>query len=373
MAKFVNALHAQYIINGIRQDATPAQLLSVVGDVPPADGDAGEISDETMERTDTPFRGATKQAGALLDAVAKAASHPAFPLFFAENATRGRMAAALADTLWLGGHFRLEDLLLDVEWAWSESPMGAMAAFYASAAAAADYADGLGIRLSGIRFREGERHELHCTVKGTLPGSARDEELREEDGIIHWTGRRRTASTWTDDPSSWLIYIPFDPGRPRLGGSVFADLYGSGGETAPDIDNPDYFADCYEVIRELAEDGILLSGTSVYAGGLAAALGRMCPDGGGLEADLHALCENGALPLQALYAEIPGVVIQITDDDFDYLDAELTLQDIAFYPVGHPGKAAAHGPRIRFRTTDESSVSGILQALLRSHSAEGED
>ncbi len=40
--------------------------------------------------------------------------------------------------------------------------------------------------------------------------------------------------------------------------------------------------------------------------------------------------------LRILFSEVPGAIIQIKDSDYDYVDAEFLLQDIAYYPIGHP-------------------------------------
>ena len=65
---------------------------------------------------------------------------------------------------------------------------------------------------------------------------------------------------------------------------------------------------------------------------------------------------------------MPGVVIQIQDADFDYLDAELLLQDVAFFPLGHPVPGTAE---IRVKASAKSGIQTILESLMQN--AEGED
>ncbi len=71
-----------------------------------------------------------------------------------------------------------------------------------------------------------------------------------------------------------------------------------------------------------------------------------------------------------LFSEIPGVVIEVRDYDYDYVDAELLLQDVAYYFIGHPSKSAKG---LRVSSSGMSSISGILESLLRSQTSEGED
>ena len=69
-----------------------------------------------------------------------------------------------------------------------------------------------------------------------------------------------------------------------------------------------------------------------------------------------------------LFGEIPGVVIEINSSDFDYVDAELLLQDVAYYPLGHPD-----GETLRINGNPDGGISGIIQSLIDSRAPEGED
>ena len=74
--------------------------------------------------------------------------------------------------------------------------------------------------------------------------------------------------------------------------------------------------------------------------------------------------------MKILFGEIPGAVLEIKDSDFDYVDAEMLLQDVAYYPLGHPG-----GTGIDIVTGDSNNISGILQSLIgmQDMTPEGED
>ena len=71
-------------------------------------------------------------------------------------------------------------------------------------------------------------------------------------------------------------------------------------------------------------------------------------------------------PVRVLFSEVPGVVIQIADIDYDYVDAELILQDVVYYPIGHPtpGKPGVN-------LTGKVEIPQILESLL--NTLEGED
>ena len=89
----------------------------------------------------------------------------------------------------------------------------------------------------------------------------------------------------------------------------------------------------------------------------------MCSGGTGAAVDvsgvMRAYGEKSAV--RVLFSEIPGVLIQIRDSDFDYVDAELLLQDVAYYPLGHPDLS---GAGLRFDFAEKSAIQTILESLL---------
>ena len=75
--------------------------------------------------------------------------------------------------------------------------------------------------------------------------------------------------------------------------------------------------------------------------------------------------------VRILFSEIPGALIQIKESDADYVDSQLLLQDIAYYPVGHPGRKDGHTVVKHSSRTD---VAGILASLMSGLTpSEGED
>ena len=307
----------------------------------------------------------------------------AFPSAFPETYTKCRIACALIDAIWRRGHFRLGDLALRLDWTWSPQRIGDMSAFYASVSSAADYIDSLGLKISCYSYTE---VESGCDISA-VPSLA---SIRPEDGetlagepeffaeLPFRTGHPQLRaqnfhpSKFLPDPTSWLIYVPFEDCEYRLGASLLAQALGSSGAMAPQIVDPDYFIDCYEVVRELVEDGVVLSGVTVGRGGLISALKRMTGPKIGASVELADLVRaTGEKDIvRLLFAEVPGVLFQIADIDYDYVDAELLLQDIAFYPLGHPvpGK-----PGVDIISSDKPGIQTILESLIRSQSSEGED
>ena len=373
MKEKTSALFSEFIIDGVRQPLTPAQLLApcaAAGALPVPDGPYAPLADETVDVSPGDFAYGEDPAAHLDQVLAWTGGRHGIPVPFAGPYTAAGIAHALVETLWRTGHFRLEDLSLRAEWRWDRAPLGNLAAFYASVAAAGEYLDLLGLTLRSVSCAEAKA----CTVcfKPGFTACWEDEELSEENPQEVRIGRKRSLpAQLQDDPASWVIYIPFDSCAYRLGGSALSQALDARSPVAPDIGDGAYFVDCYEVVRELVEDGIVRAGASVGEGGLLAALRRFCPDELGMEASLADLraAYPDATPMQLLYAELPGVLIQIDDADYDYLDAELLLQDVAYFPLGHP----ARGARLRIDTGSKTGVQGILESLLHAQAPEGED
>ena len=74
-------------------------------------------------------------------------------------------------------------------------------------------------------------------------------------------------------------------------------------------------------------------------------------------------------PAKVLFGETPGVILQIHSNDYDYLDSQLILQDVAYYPLGHPSGSEAG---VTFKESGKSNVADILASLLV-QASEGED
>ena len=388
MKETESALYSHYIIDGIRQEMTPAELLDECmeydeSDIPSSEtfGTFDDIIDESADPTVPPSTYDKEKIGeyASMTADASVADRP-FAMLYPEHFTRLHIANALTSRLWSTGHFRLGNLRLWAQWDWNTEPTGNMASFYASVYAASDYTYSLGVRMSDYLFIEGDG-ENSARFFAWLPESDMHEEEEIQDPILFksspyesrhpWIGdSRKCPAVMVDDPGSWLVYIPFDTCGFKLGGSLLAEINGHNGGPAPQIMDADYFIDCYEVVRELVEDGIISAGISIGNGGLAAAAMRFCEEKGtGLDISGIMSSYQESDSVRILFGEIPGVLIQIRDNDYDYFDSQMLLQDIAYYPLGHPSES---GEGVIFCEKSRNGVAEIVASLM-GQASEGED
>ena len=374
MSGKIDLLNSNYIIDGVQMPLTPAKMLRECMTEPPLepDGDAPTLADEREDPAPDNYcydESLTERYAQLVDYLEKRE----LPIPFAGSYSAGKVAQALLDAIWMGGHFRLGDLTLKADWKWNAKEIGLAAAFYSSVEEACSYIDALGVKIEKYSLTSGAPS---VSFKATTVAEA-DEDLPEEESLLRdlpyrtvnprMSRRRKVSASLVPEAQDWILYIPFDPCDFRLGGSALCQALQTCPSTAPDIQDADYFMDCYEVVRELVEDGIVKAGATVADGGLMAAL-RSMSSVTGASVSIHDICKayGNELPLRVLFSEVPGVVIQIADIDYDYVDAELILQDVVYFPIGHPvpGKPGVE-------LTGKVEIPQILESLL--NTLEGED
>lgn len=330
---------SKFIIDGLPMELTPRQILGGNQCTYPSES----IVDESLDPSVGIFELDENRLRDYLALVLKQSSRKLlFP--FAGEYARTRVAMALLDAIWTKGHFVLEDLFLSANWHWADKGVGSMAALYESVSSLADYATDLYLQIGESSINEGEP----CIeVKVAVPES-----------------ERALPSRLEGDADSWLIYVPFDTSEYKLGGSLLSQALGVVGGPAPKVEDTGYFGDCFEVIREFVEDGVAISGCTVGDGGLMAALDSMCRDGVGIDADISDICRaaGDTDPVRVLFSEIPGVLFQIRDSDFDYVDAELLLQDVMYFPLGHP---RTDGSPLKIHSGGKTAIGSILESLMR--------
>ena len=370
----MDLLSSNYIIDGVQMPLTPERMLLECMAQPSAAPrpPEGTLADEREDPSPDIHSYDESQALAYAQKVAALPARK-FPIPFAGPYTAGKVAQALLDTLWLGGHFRLGDLCVKAEWRWKDKGLGLPSGFYGSVEAACSYIDALGVTIEKYSLTAGEP-----SVRFKASAAADADECPEEDLQLQdlpyrtanprLSRRRKVPATLQEEASDWLLYLPFDPCDFRLGGSALSQALGTSPSTAPDIQDADYFMDCFEVVRELVEDGVVKAGATVGDGGLLSALCGMASAGTGADVSIRDICKAYAdeKPIRVLFGEVPGVLIQIADVDYDYVDAEFILQDVVYFPIGHP--TPGH-PGIRL--TRKADLPQILESLLST--LEGED
>ena len=150
--------------------------------------------------------------------------------------------------------------------------------------------------------------------------------------------RKVVSPVMVNEPKSAFYHIDFSFDTLRLGGSAFAQSLNCVGSDVPSVENPEYFAEAFDAVQKLVNEGLILAGHDVSAGGLITTLLEMCFANvdGGMEIDLNAIAENDIVKL--LFAENPALVIQVADKDKCRMQDILDNAGICFVKIGVPSK-----------------------------------
>ena len=148
--------------------------------------------------------------------------------------------------------------------------------------------------------------------------------------------RQVVSPVLVNDKNTRLYHIDFSFDEQRLGGSAFAQSLGKVGSDVPTVKEPRYFCDCFDAIQEMIRRGWILAGHDISAGGMITTLLEMTfanPEGG-LNINLHDM--QGDDIVRKLFAENPGVIIQVANEHNDEVRAFLEDNCIGFARIGYP-------------------------------------
>ena len=376
MIKKTSVLHSEYIIDGVKMDFTPYFLLNDClsfekKEIKRTENNYAPIIDESIDYiiktgdfSDITVKDVLEKCLAKienLDETKISIPHSHF-------AINRKLAKTIIDCLWKKGDFTLEDLCLDINWVWDSNQIGNSAAFYLSTESACQYLFDLGVTISNYEYTEQEGvNEVYIEAKIS---DSREEDIDSYDeneidahphtyieDVLYCPNRA------IQDENSLFIYIPFDTCSSKLGDSILESCLNNSSEKPPHISDAVYLVDSFEVVRELVEDKIALAGKTVSDGGLICALAQFT-DGLGIDLDPSKLLNSEYRTdiIRELFTEIPGVIIQIKESDMDYLDSQLILQEIAYYPI-----AKYNGNHIGINILEDrnSAIHNILESILR--------
>lgn len=153
--------------------------------------------------------------------------------------------------------------------------------------------------------------------------------------------RKIVVPVLKNNPDTELVYIDFSFDKLKLGGSSFAQILNKVGKEVPDVKDSGYFVKAFTAVQELVDGGLVLAGHDISAGGMVTALLEMCfaDNRLGLDVDLSFLSEKDIIKI--LFAENPGVLLQIADKDAKKVSAILEQAGVAYGFIGKPGKAGS--------------------------------
>ena len=242
------------------------------------------------------------------------------------------VSEALMNIVWAPLAEGLDSVSLSANWMWPcRSQKGEDARLYAAVQALSDYCCALNINVPtgkdslsmSQQYPDGEKIVSPGTVIVSAGGEVSDV-------------RKVVSPVLVNHGKTTLYHIDFSFDKLRLGGSAFAQTLGCVGSDVPTVTNPDYFRDAFNAVQELVKRGLILAGHDISAGGLITCLLEMCfaNTDGGLEINLDRFKEDDLVKL--LFAENPGVVIQVADKCKHDVKKLLDEAGVGYVKLGQP-------------------------------------
>ena len=242
------------------------------------------------------------------------------------------VAEALTNIVWAPFADGMDSISLSANWMWPcRSQEGEDARLYAGVQALSDFCCALEINVPtgkdslslSQQYPNGEKIISPGTVIVSAGGEVSDV-------------KKVVSPVLAKVEKSTLYHIDFSFDKLALGGSAFAQSLGKVGSDVPTCKNPEYFRDAFMAVQELVEKELILAGHDISAGGLITTLLEMCFANveGGIVANLDGFKEEDLI--KVLFAENPGVVVQVADAHKSEFKKILEDAGVAFVKIGTP-------------------------------------
>ena len=243
------------------------------------------------------------------------------------------VAESLTNIVWAPLAEGLKSVSLSANWMWPcRSQKGEDARLYKAVEALSNFCCDLGVNVPTGKDSLSMTQKYPDGSKIIAPGTVIVSSGGEVDDV-----RKVVSPVLVNDKRSSLYHIDFSFCEQRLGGSAFAQSLGKVGSDVPTVENPEYFVDCFNAVQELIRRGWVMAGHDISAGGLITTLLEMtfANTKGGMHVNLHDICTDGDI-VKTLFAENPGVVIQVSDEHKFDLREYLEDVGVGFAKIGYP-------------------------------------
>lgn len=242
------------------------------------------------------------------------------------------VSEALTNLVWAPLADGMDSISLSANWMWPcRSQEGEDARLYTAVKALSDFCCDLQINVPTGKDSLSMTQKYPDGSKVISPGTVIVSAGGEVSDI-----RKVVSPVLVNDSKTTLYHIDFSFDSLRLGGSAFAQSFGKVGSDVPQVKSAEYFRDAFLAVQELINKGYVLAGHDISAGGLITTLLEMCFANvdGGLEINLDKLKEDDLIKI--LFAENPGVVIQVSDKDKHEVKKLLEDAGVGYAKIGKP-------------------------------------
>lgn len=225
----------------------------------------------------------------------------------------------------------IKGLSLSANWMWPCKNPGEDAALYRAVEACSDFACALGINIPTGKDSL-SMTQKYGDDKVFAPGTVIISAAGEVTDV-----RRTVSPVIRNGVKSTLYYIDFSGDCLKLGGSALAQTLNRLGSEAPTVTDATKFAATFNAVQTLVKRGALLAMHDISAGGLITTLLEMtfANTSGGLTINTDGFRANGENDLvKILFAENPGIVVQIADSKCETAKRTLEQAGVKFFEIG---------------------------------------
>ena len=242
------------------------------------------------------------------------------------------VGAAFMNIEWAPLSNGLDSVSLSANWMWPcRSQKGEDARLYQAVEALSDFCCDLQINVPTGKDSLSLSQQYPNGEKIISPGTVIVSAGGEVEDV-----RKVVSPVLVNKKHTTLYHIDFSFDELRLGGSAFAQSLNKVGSDVPTVKNPEYFRSAFDAVQQLVRDGLVLAGHDISAGGLITCLLEMCFANveGGLSVQLSGF-KNADL-IKILFAENPGVVIQVDDNHRAEVKKVLEEAGVGYLKIGKP-------------------------------------
>ena len=242
------------------------------------------------------------------------------------------VSEALTNLVWAPLAEGLDSVSLSANWMWPcRAQEGEDARLYKAVKALSDFCCALQINVPTGKDSLSMTQKYPDGEKIISPGTVIVSAGGEVSDI-----KKIVSPVMQNNLKSRFYHIDFSFDSLQLGGSAFAQSLNKVGSDVPTVKNPEYFRDAFLAIQQLVEEGLIMAGHDISAGGLITTLLEMCFGNvdGGIEVTLDKL--QDADIVKCLFAENPGVVIQVSDKDAPRVKKILDDAGVGYIKIGVP-------------------------------------
>ena len=221
------------------------------------------------------------------------------------------VAESLTNLVWAPMAEGLDSVSLSANWMWPcRSQKGEDARLYEGVQALSDFCCALQVNVPTGKDSLSMTQKYPDGSKIISPGTVIVSSGGEVSDV-----KKVVSPVLVNDADTTLYHIDFSFDTLKLGGSAFAQSLGKVGSDVPTVKNPEYFRDAFLAVQDLVKEELLLAGHDISAGGLITTLLEMtfANQKGGIKVNLNGINESD--PVKLLFAENPGVVVQVKNAD----------------------------------------------------------